>query len=161
MENTNRSHWRMFLVVAVIALLATSTAWNEQRAVPSELDAKSFARIVGEFSEPDGEFDTDNLISNEKSYLHVLPQLETAGADDGIYIGVGPDQNFSYIARLPPAVAFIIDIRRDNLLLHLLFKAIFAESTNRVEYLATLTGRPVPSDAAQWRNATIGDLADY
>ena len=94
-----------------------------------------FASLVEQLSEPGGEFDTDNLISNEQSYLHVVPALEQAGLAGGVYIGVGPDQNFSYIARIRPAEAFIVDIRRDNLLLHLLFKAIFVTTKNRVEYL--------------------------
>ena len=56
-----------------------------------------------------------------------------AGVTGGAYIGVGPDQNFSYIARIRPSVAYIIDIRRDNLLLHLLFKALFARAPDRVD----------------------------
>ena len=80
--------------------------------------AQSFAALSEQLSEPNGEFDTDNLISNESSYLHVMPTLEQAGVSGGVYIGVGPDQNFSYIARIRPSAAFIIDIRRDNMLMH-------------------------------------------
>ena len=104
-----------------------------------------FAAQIAALSEPDGYFDTDNLISNERSYLEVLPELERRSVRGGAYIGVGPDQNFSYIAHIRPSVAFILDIRRDNLLLHLLFKALFQQSRTRVEYLALLFGRPVPS----------------
>ncbi|MGH7506107.1 MAG: hypothetical protein ACRELX_10670, partial [Longimicrobiales bacterium] len=89
-------------------------------------------------------FDSDNLISNESSYLHVLGELRELGVQGGAYIGVGPDQNFSYIAHVRPTVAYIIDIRRDNLLQHLFFKALFAESRTRLEYLALLTARPLP-----------------
>src|SRR5262245_44865892 len=102
-----------------------------------------FAEAIERLSEPGGYFDTDNLISNEGSYLEVLPALEAQGVAGGAYLGVGPDQNFSYIARVRPSVAYIIDIRRDNLLLHLLFKAIFAEASTRAEYLSLLTG-PAP-----------------
>ena len=57
----------------------------------------------------------------------VVPALTAAGLAGGAYIGVGPDQNFSYIAAIAAGRSpFIVDIRRDNLLLHLLFKAIFA-----------------------------------
>ena len=112
-------------------------------------------------SEPNGEFDTDNLISNEQSYLHVVPALEQAGLAGGVYIGVGPDQNFSYIARIRPAEAFIVDIRRDNLLLHLLFKAIFATTKNRVEYLSVLTARPAPDRADTWRDASIEKIVAH
>ena len=111
----------MALVVAAV----THGSWPAQRTAGQAAQAP-FASLVEQLSEPNGEFDTDNLISNEQSYLHVVPALEQAGLSGGVYIGVGPDQNFSYIARIRPAEAFIVDIRRDNLLLHLLFKAIFA-----------------------------------
>lgn len=120
----------------------------------------SFARTIAELSEPGGYFDTDNLISNERSYLWVLPDLDDAGVRGGAYIGVGPDQNFSYIARVQPAVAFIVDIRRDNLLLHLLFKALFAESPTRAAYLGQLLGRSAPRATPTSRQATMADLVD-
>jgi hypothetical protein len=78
-----------------------------------------------------------------------------------VYIGVGPDQNFSYIGRIRPVSAFIIDIRRDNLLLHLLFKAIFASSRNRMEYLSILTGRRPPDRLDSWRDASIDRIVMY
>ena len=144
-----------------VALGAATVVWAVQlidRAAPPQA---SFAQLVAELSEPGGFFDTDNLISNEKSYLHVIPQLEQSSVAGGVYIGAGPDQNFSYIARIRPRVAFILDIRRDNLLLHLLFKALFAESRNRVEYLSLLTGRPVPADTGKWRDADIDRIVAY
>src|SRR5262249_46028880 len=113
---------------------------------------------IERLSEPEGAFDTDNLISNERSYLHVIPALVSGGVSGGTYIGVGPDQNFSYIARIRPATAYIIDIRRDNLLLHLLFKALFARSTTRVEYLSRLTGRAPPDDLEHWKDAAIAEI---
>ena len=100
----------------------------------------SFAAQIAALSEPGGYFDTDNLISNEGSYLHVLPELRRANVRGGAYVGVGPDQNFSYIAAIRPTTAVILDIRRDNLLLHLLFKSLFAMSRTRVEFLALLFG---------------------
>jgi hypothetical protein len=109
-----------------------------------------FATLVASLSEPGGYFDTDNLISNEASYLHALGPLERQGVRGGAYLGVGPDQNFSYIARIRPGVAFVLDIRRDNLLQHLLFKALFGLSPTRVEYLAMLFGRPPPPAPADW-----------
>ncbi len=106
--------------------------------VPAPSD---FAALIERLSEPAGNFDTDNLISNERSYLHVIPALEARPVTGGAYVGVGPDQNFSYIAAAHPSIAFIIDIRRDNLLLHLLFKALFQISDTRAEYLGHLFGR--------------------
>jgi len=121
----------------------------------------SFASRIAQLSERGGYFDTDNLISNEKSYLHVVPALRDAGLIGGAYIGVGPDQNFSYIARVKPAIAFIIDVRRDNLLLHLLFKALFSLSETRADYLSLLFGRPVPEGLDAWRRADVEKLAAY
>ena len=120
-----------------------------------------FAARIAQLSERGGFFDTDNLISNERSYLHVVPALHEAGVSGGAYIGVGPDQNFSYIAQVKPAIAFIIDLRRDNLLLHLLFKALFSMSDTRAEYLSLLFGRPIPAPASEWRTATLDKIVGY
>src|SRR5262245_15603860 len=119
-----------------------------------------FAERIRTLSGPGGAFDTDNLISNEASYLDVLPALTDNGATGGAYVGVGPDQNFSYIAHIKPAVAFISDVRRDNLLLHLLFKAIFAEAPRRVDYLSLLTGRAPPPPDQQSTGASIETLIE-
>jgi hypothetical protein len=120
-----------------------------------------FAAQIASLSEPAGYFDTDNLISNERSYQQVLQELRRRNVRGGAYIGVGPDQNFTYIAEIRPTIAFIVDIRRDNLLLHLLFKALFAESRTRLEYLAKLTGRPVPADIEPWRAAPVDRLVAH
>jgi hypothetical protein len=120
----------------------------------------SFASTVARLSEPGGYFDTDNLISNESSYLQVLPDLPRR-VHGGAYVGVGPDQNFSYIVAVRPAVAFIVDVRRDNVLLHLLFKALFHESATRVEYLSGLFGRTAPPAPQTWRTASVDKLAEY
>jgi hypothetical protein len=150
----------MLGVVALIGIIVAYGGCRSERVAGQTAQAP-FASLVEQLSEPNGQFDTDNLISNEQSYLHVVPALEQAGLAGGVYIGVGPDQNFSYIARLRPAEAFIVDIRRDNLLLHLLFKAIFAISRNRVEYLGLLTGRPAPDRAETWRDASVEKIVAY
>jgi hypothetical protein len=121
----------------------------------------SFARLIERLSEPGGYFDTDNLISNETSYLHVVGALEELGVRGGAYIGVGPDQNFSYIAAIRPEIAFIVDIRRDNLLQHLMFKALFSLARNRLEYLCLLLGRSVPDDIEEWAERSIDDIIVY
>jgi hypothetical protein len=143
--------------VAVTLLLCGGGA---PAVTPSSAQA-SFASEIAALSEPAGYFDTDNLISNERSYLEVLPDLRRLGVSGGAYIGVGPDQNFTYIAAVRPSVAFIVDIRRDNLLLHLLFKSLFEISRTRIEYLAHLTGRAVPADLDAWRQAPIERLVAH
>src|SRR5262249_23229152 len=91
-------------------------------------------------------FDTDNFISNETSYLHVIPELRRRVKPGFVYLGVGPDQNFSYIVHTQPALAIITDIRRQNMVEHLLYKAIFDLSASRAEFVAMLFSREVPKD---------------
>jgi hypothetical protein len=152
-----RAAIRYAIVPALVGLAAVT--WALQGV--AQPIAQTFAARIERLSEEGGDFDTDNLISNEGSYLEVVPALKSAGAAGGAYIGVGPDQNFSYIAQLRPSIAFIIDIRRDNLLLHLLFKALFAASRTRVEYLALLTGRPPPDRLDSWREASLDRIVGY
>jgi hypothetical protein len=146
---------------AAFALVALALAPGTLGLGARPRAASPFAAEIERLSEPGGTFDTDNLISNERAYLEVVPALMALGVTGGAYVGVGPDQNFSYIARIRPSVAFIIDVRRDNLLLHLLFKAIFMRAQTRVEYLAMLTGRAPPDDVGRWRSATLADLIKH
>ena len=130
-------------------------------AQPAAQKQSAFADIIERLSEPPGTFDTDNLISNERSYLDVIPAMLARPIRGGAYVGVGPDQNFSYIARIRPSVAYLVDIRRENLLLHLLFKALFAEARTRAEYLCLLTGRRFPVGTERWKSATIAELVAH
>ena len=129
------------LHLAVASALCAAIAGTLRDRTTAQSSA-GFADRIAALSETGGHFDTDNLISNERSYLRVLPALSLNRRSGGAYLGVGPDQNFSYIAALRPSIAFIVDIRRDNMLLHLLFKAIFELARTPAEYLALLTGRP-------------------
>ncbi len=138
---------------------AHATAYTTQQLAPALSDS-AFAALSARISEPGGFFDSDNLISNESSYLHVLGAMRRLGVTGGAYIGVGPDQSFSYIAQIRPRIAFIVDIRRDNLLQHLLFKALFEMAHDRVEYLALLTGRAIPNDVAKWKRKSIADVVE-
>ncbi len=122
---------------------------------------QSFAQLIDRLSESDRYFDTDNLITNERSYLHVMDKLEQLDVSGGAYIGVGPGQNFSYVAQVEPSIAFMIDIRRDNLLQHLLYKALFELADNRMEFLCLWLGRSCPADAARWTDRSLPDLVRY
>jgi hypothetical protein len=160
--NARRSSWRR---VAVVPLFAAIAGVVVGRAAPAQVatpaPAAEFAATIAKLSEPGGFFDTDNLISNERSYLHVVPDLALRKVRGGIYLGVGPDQNFSYIAQVQPSLALLVDIRRDNLLLHLLFKAIFSLSDTRAGYLATLTGRAPPVDGSAWNTKSVDEVVAY
>src|SRR5690606_23644885 len=63
-------------------------------------------------------------------------------------------------AALRPAVVFVLDIRRDAVLQHLLFRGLFALSRNRAEYLARLHGRALPEDARAWDERPLADILD-
>ncbi|HEU4389826.1 MAG TPA: hypothetical protein VFV34_18625, partial [Blastocatellia bacterium] len=89
------------------------------------IPAAEFARLVRDLSEEGGYFRSDNFTSNETAYLHVIDKLRQMGATGGAYVGVGPEQNFTYIAKIKPRIAFIVDIRRQAIIQHLMFKAIF------------------------------------
>ena len=147
------------LTAPVTAVLAAILVGTAARHAPTQARVQdSFAARIAALSEPGGYFNTDNLISNERSYLHVAPELRALAkqaAPGSTYLGVGPDQNFSYIAHLRPSIAIVIDIRRDNLLLHLLFKAIFAEAKTRADYLALLTGRTPANPEADWPHQPV------
>jgi hypothetical protein len=145
----------------VIALLGLAAALPARAQAPARLSGAEFAALSAGLSEPQGFFDTDNLISNEDSYLHAVTGLVHHGVRGGAYLGVGPDQNFSYIAAVRPHIAFIVDIRRANLLEQLLFKAVFARARNRIDYLCLLFGEPVPADTAGWGARDITRLVAY
>jgi hypothetical protein len=118
------------------------------------LSDDAFWRLSVSASEPGGVFEhADNLVSNESLYAEFARLIRRRG---GAYIGVGPEQNFSYIARLEPAVAFVIDIRPDNRNLHLMYKALFEVSADRAGFLSRLFSRPRP--LALSSNASVDDL---
>ena len=73
-------------------------------------------------------------------------------ATGGAYIGVSPEQNFSYMAALQPRIAFILDIRRENLDLQLLYKALFELSADRADFVSRLFSRPRPAGLASSAN---------
>jgi hypothetical protein len=153
-----REFLKRLLVVNLLIVFLMSAAAS--RVANASRDHKSFAALSARLSEPGGYFDSDNLISNETSYLHVMGKLREIGVSGGVYIGVGPDQSFSYIAKIRPRVAIMIDIRRDNLLQHLLFKSLFGRARNRIDYLCEFFGKPFPKTKG-WESRSIKELIDY
>jgi hypothetical protein len=116
------------------------TSSSARNAATAPIDTATFARLFRDLSEPDRYFFSDNFVSNETSYLQVAPLLEKKALRGGAYLGVGPEQNFSYIAISRPKIAFIVDIRRQNAIEHLLYKAIFDQAATRAAFLCTLLG---------------------
>ena len=104
-------------------------------ALPDRLSDADFWKLVTDFSETNGFFRSDNLLSNEVWLQYVIPDLLAVAKPGRVYVGVGPEQNFTYIAALKPAMAFIVDVRRGNLAMHLMYKALFEMSTDRADFL--------------------------
>ena len=93
--------------------------------LPARLTDEEFWALSQDSSEPNGQFQSDNLVSNEQYLQYVVPDLVKRVPAGGVYLGVGPEQNFTYIAAIKPKMVFITDIRRGNLCMHLMYKAIF------------------------------------
>ena len=127
-----------------IGCVALASAACGRSTVPSQLSDRDFWTLVEDLSEAPGAFAlSDNLVSNEPRLSDRVRALHYAGR--GAYIGVGPEQNFSYIARVQPSVAFIVDIRRENRSLHLLYKALFEITSSRAEFVSRLFSRECAS----------------
>jgi hypothetical protein len=139
---------RAVLVLAVLALLVqmpaaravppAPSAAEPASTLPKSLTADEFFRLSADLSEPDGYFRSDNLVSNEMFMQRVVPDLSRTVRPGRAYLGVGPEQNFTYITATRPAMVFILDVRRGNLHLHLMYKALFELSADRAEFVSRL-----------------------
>ncbi len=145
----------LFLIIGLLRPPHT-----EAEEVPTLTD-QEFERLSLQLSEEPGYFDTDNLISNEISYQQVLPKLKEITRAGQVYLGVGPDQNFTYIVQVRPATAMIIDLRRDNLLQHLYFKQVIEASKDRWQYLSLLFGKESPQDFRPDPSADVNRLVQH
>lgn len=133
------------LASLVLALLVAGPAAPIRGAaaeIPTRLSDQEFWRLTQELSEPNGQFRSENLISNEMVLPRVMPQVVAKAKPGGVYLGVGPEQNFSYLAVIRPRIAFITDIRRGNLHVMLMYKALFETSADRAEFIARLFVKP-------------------
>ncbi len=124
--------------------------------LPSKIADGDFWRLVLDFSERPGSFQSDNLLSNERGIQYVIPDLTRIATSNGVFLGVGPEQNFTYIAALKPSIAFIFDIRRGNRDLHLMYKALFELSADRAEFVSRLFSRPRPDGLSA--TSTVADI---
>jgi hypothetical protein len=141
---------RAFLagVLIVASCLAAPPVISRLRgaeSLPDSISDQEFWKMTAEFSEPSGYFRSDNLLSNEVGFPAILADLVKAASPARVYLGVGPEQNFEYVAALKPKMAFIVDIRRGNLNLHLMYKALFDLSSDRAEFVSRLFSIRRPS----------------
>lgn len=118
-------------------------AQGQAGPLPARLTDQQFWTLMNQLSEPNGYFRSENLVSNEHTFQYVIPMLERR-VRGGVYLGVAPDQNFTYIGAIRPRMAFIVDIRRGNLLQHLMYKALFELSADRAEFVSRLFSKKRP-----------------
>ena len=141
--------------------------------LPDRLSDAEFWSLVDSISEPGGYFRIpDNFTSNEREIGQLFTMLRENGTRGGVYMGVGPEQNLTYISAIRPQMAFIIDIRRQAVMQHLMYKALFEMAADRADFISLMFSkrRPpgldtsttiqniwqaywhVPSDSAMWRS---------
>jgi hypothetical protein len=142
---------RRLFVGLILATCLAGYSWRSDApatiaSLPARLTDAEFWALIEAISEPDGFFRSENLVSNEDTFQEVVVPLEGRVPAGSVYLGVGPEQNFTYIAALRPRIAFIPDIRRGNLNLHLLYKALFELSADRADFLSRLFSRPRPDE---------------
>jgi hypothetical protein len=143
---------RIFLAAAIAAVTLFGTASFVPRPavaaqeLPKQLSDEAFWKLISEFSETGGFFRSDNFVSNETMFQYVINELQKNTKAGGVYMGVGPDQNFTYIVALQPKMAIIVDIRRQNMLQHLMYKALIELSADRAEFLSRLFSRKRPPE---------------
>lgn len=142
-----------FLITPPIRAIAQSRI-----PAPDSLTDVEFWKFFTTMSEPDGYFLSENFVSNEVSFQDVIPSLQRSLTRGGVYLGVGPEQNFTYIANLGPRMAVIFDIRRQNAMQHLMYKALFELSSTRAEFVSRLFSRP--SVARLGRDIPVNALFD-
>ncbi len=144
--------WLLVPLLVVIASPGVMPLTREQRgtagveALPARLTDQEFWNLSTSLSEPNGFFRSENLVSNEHTFQYVVPALQQSTKPGGVYLGVAPDQNFTYMLATRPAIAFIVDIRRGNLLEHLMYKAIIELSVDRAEFLSRLFAKKRPTN---------------
>ena len=137
-----RASGSLLLAAACGILLATVHA---QTTIPAALTDREFWDLIVTLSEPDGAFEDENFVSNELGYQRTMERLQQTVAPGGAFIGVGPEQNFHYVAAVRPSIAFVVDIRRQNAIQLLMYKALFEIAADRVDFVGRLFSRPTPA----------------
>src|SRR5438128_9899753 len=104
------THRHLIFNVACLIVCIISIGWlipssRSAAQAPAELTDRQFWSLSRDFSEEDGFFRSDNLLSNETSFQYIIPSLLKTAKQGRVYMGVGPEQNFTYMAALKPAMA--------------------------------------------------------
>jgi hypothetical protein len=147
-----RSSYRLLfaLAAALTAARAPITAQQAPAAAVASLPAKipdaEYWKTINDLAEPGGYFRIpDNFTSNEIEVGWIFTRLQETKVNGGVYLGVGPEQNLSYIASIRPKMAVLFDIRRQAMVQHQIFKAIFELSPDRADFIQMTFGKPRPA----------------
>jgi len=153
---------RLPLIPVLVALVLACTVTGSTRVavpeLPLRLTGAEYWKLSADLSEPNGNFRSENLLSNEMAFASLLPPVVAATKPGGVYMGVGPEQNFTYIGAIKPRMAFITDVRRGNLHVLLMYKAVFEMSANRAEFVGKLFTKAKP--ASLTASSSIADIMD-
>src|SRR5215468_678777 len=151
-----RTTVRYALLSIIAVLVVSSPALRAADTLPTQIDDDAYWKLIESSSEPGGEFQSENFLSNETGFQAVLPTLQQTTKPGGVYMGVGPEQNFTYITGIRPKMAFIIDIRRQNMLEHMIYKAVFELSADRADFIARLFSMKRPAGLSE--KSTVDEL---
>lgn len=136
---------RLVLAGALVTVGSATASAQSATRLPERLSDAEYWALVTAISEPGGYFRIpDNFTSNEREIGQLFTMLRDRGTRGGVYMGVGPEQNLTYIAAIRPQMAFIIDIRRQAVMQHLMFKAVFELAHDRAEFVSVLFSKPRP-----------------
>jgi len=135
---------RRTILTLLFLFLLTGPASRSVSPIPVRIADAELWRMVSTFSEPGGMFRFENFLSNEIYFQNVIPALKARVKPGGVYMGVGPEQNFTYIIAVQPRIAFITDIRRQNMLELMMYKALFEMASNRADFISLLFSRKRP-----------------
>src|SRR5438105_3929581 len=142
-------------ILFITAIVITGSSYQSADTLPREISDDAYWKMISDYSEDSGSFRFEYM-SNELQFQYVINRLKENRKPGGVYVGVGPEQNFTYIAAVQPKMAFIVDIRSDNMIEHLLYKAVFELSTDRVDFLSRLFARKPPTGLGE--KATVRAL---
>ena len=148
--------YRIVSRVSIVLTLVLAASGTLAAQIPARLTDQQFWKLSQDMSEPNGSFRSDNLLSNEMVFARILPDLLARTKPGGVYLGVGPEQNFTYLAAMKSKIAFITDIRRENLHVLLVYKAVFELSKDRAEFISKLFTKPRPAGLST--TSTIAEI---
>ncbi|RLT14098.1 MAG: hypothetical protein DWI24_03455 [Planctomycetota bacterium] len=137
--------WRCQRRNCLIQAVGFGVSWHAVLA--GQESSNTFgARIQALDGPATGPASADNLMTNEDSIASVVDQIAKEVPPRQVYLGVGPDQNYTLMAHARPENCYVIDFRKKNQLLHLFHKALVEISTSRIQYLENFWAREISEE---------------